>query len=231
MVDDYLKRRGWHEKAPNKCYMRALRNAVMSLYEVSEVVAGHSITLRDLLRNEAPVTVREHSTTQSLVNWDKIGTRLIEVNSCHRISGALLAYSSDGAEQLIQAFASLANDGRDAGEPGHPLRTDLLRTCCPMFTNIWLLDCLTKAMPPSLPDKGNADGDDLVFHRIFFPLAKGVIGKNVVRRLNAAQWLEPTSDTFWNWLTHDERNKKPEQPMLGMPLSPPREMAHSFLPM
>lgn len=33
-----------------------------------------------------------------------------------------------------------------------------------------------------------------------FPLAKGVIVKSVARRLNAAQWLEPASDSFWNWL-------------------------------
>src|SRR3546814_15683448 len=26
LVDDYLKRRGWNEKAPNKAYMRALRD-------------------------------------------------------------------------------------------------------------------------------------------------------------------------------------------------------------
>ena len=46
-----------------------------------------------------------------------------------------------------------------------------------MFTNMWLLDCLGKAMPGTMPDMVNADGDDLVFHRIVFPLAKGVIGK------------------------------------------------------
>ena len=53
LVDDYLKRRGWNEKAPNKAYMRALRDTVMSLYEVSEVVPGQSMTLRDLLRDVA----------------------------------------------------------------------------------------------------------------------------------------------------------------------------------
>ena len=34
LVDDYLKRRGWNETAPNKSYIRALRDTVMSLYEV-----------------------------------------------------------------------------------------------------------------------------------------------------------------------------------------------------
>src|SRR3546814_11222044 len=53
-------------------------------------------------------------------------------------------------------------------------------------------------------------GDDLVFHRIVFPLAKGVVGKSLIRRLNAAQWLEPASDSFWNWLAPATKNKKPQ---------------------
>lgn len=208
LVDDYLKRRGWNEKAPNKAYMRALRDTVMSLYEVSEVVPGQSMTLRDLLRDVAPVTVREHSATQTLVNWDKIGARVLDVNGRYGISGALLPFSAEGALQVIDAFSRLADETQDTAGMDRSGPDALLRASGPMFTNMWLLDCLGKAMPGSMPDMVNADGDDLVFHRIVFPLAKGVIGKSVVRRLNAAQWLEPASDTFWNWLAPLAKNRK-----------------------
>ena len=93
LIDDYLKRRGWNEKAPNKAYMHALRDTVMSLYEVSEVVPGQSMTLRDLLRDVAPVRVREHGATQTLVNWDKIAARIVDVNGRHGISGGSVANS------------------------------------------------------------------------------------------------------------------------------------------
>src|SRR3546814_4882735 len=33
--------------------------------------------------------------------------------------------------------------------------------------------------------------------------------KSVVRRLNAAQWLEPASDTFWNWLAPVTKKRTP----------------------
>ena len=210
LVDEYLKRRGWNEKAPNKAYMRALRDTVMSLYEVSEVVPGQSMTLRDLLRDIAPVTVREHSATQTLVNWDKIAARVIEVNGRHGISGALLPFSPDGAGRVIEAFSQLEDDGPGTDRLSPPEREGLLKASGPIFTNIWLLDCLGKAMSGSVPEMVNADGDDLVFHRIVFPLAKGVIGKSVVRRLNAAQWLEPASDTFWNWLAPVTKKRTPE---------------------
>jgi hypothetical protein len=112
LVDDYLKRRGWNEKAPDKAYMRALRDTVMSLYEISEVVPSQSMTLRDLLRDVAPVTVREHGATQTLVNWDKIAARIVDVNGRHGISGALLPFSADGAVRVIDAFSRLVDDAQ-----------------------------------------------------------------------------------------------------------------------
>lgn len=210
LVDDYLKRRGWNEKAPNKAYMQALRDAVMSLYEVSEVVPGQSMTLRDLLRDVAPVTVREHGATQTLVNCDKIAARIVDVNGRYGISGALLPFSAEGAARLIDAFSRLSDDAQDTAGLDPLDRHALLQASGPMFTNMWLLDCLDKAMPGSTPDMINADGDDLVFHRIVFPLAKGVIGKSVARRLDAAPWLDPASDSFWNWLAPVKKGEKPQ---------------------
>ena len=132
--------------------MRALRDTMMSLYEVSEVVPGQSMTLRDLLRDVAPVTVREHGATQTLVNWDKIAARVVDVNGRHGISGALLPFSADGALQLIDAFGRLADDAKDTSELNQTDRDAILRASGPMFTNMWLLDCLGKAMPGTMPD-------------------------------------------------------------------------------
>jgi hypothetical protein len=210
IVDDYLKRRGWNEKAPAKAYMRALRDTVMSLYEVSEVVPGQSMTLRDLLRDTSPVTVQEHGATQNLVNWDRIAARALEVNGRNVISGALLPFSAAGAAKVVEAFAALSTEpapaaGLDVSDPDA-----LLRSSAPMFTTMWLLDTLNRAASGREPEMINADGDDVVFHRIVFPLAKGVIVKTVARRLNAAQWLDPASDSFWNWLAPVAIGKKPK---------------------
>lgn len=209
LVEDYLKRRGWNEKGPNKAYMRALRDSTMSLYEVSEVVPGQSMTLRDLLRDTAPVTVREHSATRKLVNWDKIAARIVNVNGRFGISGALLPFSPEGAAQLIDTFDRLVEEPPHAAGFDPSDRDALLHASAPMFTNIWLLDCLGKTMPGGEPELVNVDGDDLVFHRIVFPLAKGVIGKSVARRLNAAEWLSPASESFWNWLAPEAKARKP----------------------
>ena len=53
-LDEYLKRRGWKESVPTREYMVGLRRSVLSLYEVSEVVPGESLALRDLVRGGDP---------------------------------------------------------------------------------------------------------------------------------------------------------------------------------
>ena len=121
--------------------------------------------------------MREHGATQTLVNWDKIAARVVDVNGRHGISGALLPFSAEGAVRVVDAFSRLADETQDTAELDPSDRDALLGASGPMFTNMWLLDCLGKAMPGSAPDMVNADGDDLVFHRIVFPLAKGVVGK------------------------------------------------------
>src|SRR3546814_12761988 len=125
-------------------------------------------------------------------------------------SGALLPFSAEGAVRVVDAFTRLADETQDTAELDPSDRDALLGASGPMFTNMWLLDCLDKAMPGSAPDMVNADGDDLVFHRIVFPLAKGVVGKSLIRRLNAAKWLEHARDGFWNWLRTEERSEGKE---------------------
>lgn len=212
LVDDYLKRRGWNEKPANKAYMTALRDAPMSVYEVSDVAPGEGMTLRDLVRDGPLVSVTERSATRSLLAWDHIAVRVVKVKNDPEhtvISGALLPFDADSTAQFMDLFAQLVDEfegelgsDMDTESAGHDdYRTAILRQAAPLFTNIWLLNCLAKMDQNAKPEMVNADGDRLEFHRIVFPLAKGVQAKTVARRLHAASFLEAASDTYWNWLT------------------------------
>ena len=53
-VEVYLRRRGWKEPVAVRTYMAALRNSVMSLYEVSDIITGQSFRARDLVRGGDP---------------------------------------------------------------------------------------------------------------------------------------------------------------------------------
>lgn len=218
LADDYMKRRGWNEKPAVKAYIKALHDTPMSLYEVSEVVPGQSMRLRDLLQDGEPVIVLERSATRNLRNWDRIATRLIVARSGTVISGALLAFSPEASAQLIDGFA------RIGAQPDPELHFDvtdraaMLRHCAPLFTATWLIDAAGR-MRPALPDLANSDGEDIVFHRLVFPLSKGVTQKQVATRLDTVPALSPASAKFWNWLEdkrpRSRRNTKRDAQVLA----------------
>ena len=88
IADDYLRRRGWKESVSTREYIAGLRRSVLSLYEVSGLVPGESMLLRDLVRGGDPVRVWEKSGSQGLRPWDRIATRLIPMRDRAGISGS-----------------------------------------------------------------------------------------------------------------------------------------------
>lgn len=197
IVDLYLKRRGWQETALNRAYFMALRDAPVSLYEVSGVQHGASMVLSNLLSDAAPVTVREKSATQSLKQWDRIAVRVVAERDHHVISGALLPFSADAVDLL---FAGLRDALRLKKRDAVRLTGDQLRGCAPVFTSAWLFTELPRALTPAQPKFCNSDGDEMVFHDLRFPLATGVTQKDVAARLDRVKDFLPESRQFWNWI-------------------------------
>ncbi|WP_246047695.1 hypothetical protein [Hankyongella ginsenosidimutans] len=199
LVEVYLKRRGWNEKAQNKAYMKALRHSVMSLYEVSEIIPGQSMFARDMVRDAEPILVTERSATRSLKQWDRIGARIVTVNGRNILAGGLLAFTHDAAEGLLNGFAAiLAEEGAEAIDL---IDSDLLLAgSAPLFTNAWLFDTLGKALGHAQPLLHNSDGDEVIFHTVRLPLAKGTAQAQVVERLDGIAALRRAHGKFWNWL-------------------------------
>lgn len=207
IVDHYIKRRGWAETPANREYFAALRDAPVSLYEVSDVRPGTSMVLRDLLRGAEPLTVLEKSATRSLKKWDRIAVRILAERGRHVISGALLAFSAEAVELLMGGLCgALKLKKRDA----LLLSTDQLRGCAPVFTSAWLFTALPRAILPPQPTFSNSDGDDMMFHDLRFPLAAGVTQKKVATCLDGVNNFHPEGPRFWNWLA-PPRNRPHKQ--------------------
>lgn len=199
IVDSYLKRRGWNEKAPAKAYMKALRNAQMSLYEVSEIVPGQSLRARDMLRDAGPVLVQERSATQSLKQWDRIAARIVSVNGKNILAGGLLAFSHRAAEELLDGIAAtLAEHGADALDTTDA--DSMLADIAPLLTSAWLFDTLGKMLDPVGPELFTSEGDPVLFHTVRWPIAKGVTQAMIAERLDTLVALEREGAKFWNWL-------------------------------
>ena len=215
IVDEYLKRRGWKETATNKRYMTALQHAVMSLYEVSDIVPGQSFLARDLLRGGEPVRVHERSGTNALRQWDRIGARLIEMGGRTEMTGGVLVFDRETADELLAALKKLAAKlpdqrkklatefGVDVANPivvKELSEQGLLQATAPLFSSIWLSNFLDKALNPQPRAFTNSDGDDLVLVTLRYPLAPGVGAEQVRTALGTIESLSPASESFWNWI-------------------------------
>jgi hypothetical protein len=230
IVDDYLKRRGWKEPVPGRRYMEGLRRAVMSLYEVSEIVPGHSFLARDLVRGGEPVLVAERSATETLAPWERIGARLVPLNGKTILAGGVLPFRFDTSESLLNGLkASMKRARRQLDRITKELDVPgaaefaaeisdsvLLAVSAPVFTTAWLDDALPRAMNPTLPELANSDGDELVFHTVRYRLLPGSMPEAVRSRISEISDLRQETAQFWNWIstagvsaTRQTRGSKP----------------------
>ena len=215
IADDYLRRRGWKEGVSTREYIAGLRRSVISLYEVSELVPGESMLLRDLVRGCEPVRVWEKSGSQGLRPWDRIATRLIPLRDRAVISGTLLALDHDTSEALLASLGRVRNQAprdvavvaRELGIAADEERVAgiltpdmLLGLGAFLVTNLWLDAALKAAQRTDRPELLNTDGDPLEFTTLHFPLLPGVTAPRLRAALATIPALRPENAGFWNWL-------------------------------
>ena len=223
IADDYLRRRGWKESASTRDYITGLRRSVISLYEVSGLVPGQSMQLRDLVRGGEPVRVSEKRGSEGLRQWDRIATRVIPLRDGAVISGTLMLFEHEAGEALLASLRKIRTKAprevaaaarefgieADANALAGMLTPDLLLAQAAfMFTNAWLDAALKAAQGRDRPELLNSEGDPLAFTVLHFPLLPGVTAERVRKALAAVPALRPEGPTFWNWLA--EPGAKPK---------------------
>ena len=210
IVDDYLKRRGWKETVTARRYMKALRDSVMSLYEVSDIVPGEAFMARDILQGGEPVRVTERTATRSLAQWERIGARVVDLNGVFIISGGLLPFSQDASDEVVRALKPKKRVRRKAvtpivaehslGDDGNGAEAPKLRDAAPVFTNLWLADVLPRILNPQPPKLVNNDGDEICFHTVRYPLLSGTTDQELRIRLAQVDAFREAGDATWNWI-------------------------------
>src|SRR5271169_1181761 len=223
VADDYLKRRGWKESAGTRAYIEALRRSSMSLYEVSDVVVGESFLARDLVRGGEPVRVFERSATRSLSQWDRIAARVVTVLGKTQITGSVLPFSHQLAEEALASIervrkkaraeaVKLARSlGRNVDDSAFGLVAgvdEVLAGSAFMFSNLWLGDVLRRALNPSLPHMQNTDGEPVEFITVHFQPVSNSNLPAIRATLDDLAPLRKEGDAFWNWVEEKALHRK-----------------------
>jgi hypothetical protein len=209
-VEAYLRRRGWKERVATRSYMTALQTSVMSLYEVSDLVAGRSFRARDLLRGGEPLLVSERTATRTLRLWDRIAARIVPQGEEMILAGGLLTFSLEGSQTLLAQLRGRTvrtKKGRRSAKPsggafgGWAASDEELQRAASSFTAAWLFDVLPRCLGiDDQPSLYNSEGDEVVFHTITLPLTPDASREEIRHRLSELRQLLQETPTFWNWL-------------------------------
>jgi hypothetical protein len=215
IVDAYLKRRGWKEPLINRRYMAALRDSVMSLYEVTQVVPGQSFLARDLIRGGPPVLVPESVATRTLEPSEHIAARIVELNGKRIVSAGALMFDHALSEELLREIRSGKRRMRGmlkkmvderADKPTAAMQRETvdmlaMAAAAPLISAMWLEDKLDHALGESVPQMVTTDGDDVEFHEIHFPLLQGASADAARAGLAGIAALRPgPTDDWWTWV-------------------------------
>ena len=181
-IDDYLKRRGWREGAPGRRYLEALRDSVMSLYEVVDVVPGSHLVLRDLVRG---------------------GVLPFEFEAAEAELERLRDTCRRGQEELAKQ-AREEEGGRSPPPPPEVVTEVILSHWAPHFTQAWLADEMAGSDEAG-GERTNADGEPLVLAAARFPRRGGMAA--IEARLDGAaprlarndEEQEREGELTWDW--------------------------------
>ena len=220
VVDDYIKRRGFQDSIGNKRYMKAIRNSVMSLYEVSDIVPGISFAARDLVRGGEAVRVFEHSGSKQLKQWDRIAARLIHLGERWEMAGGVLKFDRAVSETLLVELAEvmrrLPGEMRQCifetfGSDVPPEFEKAMAVCDPLslsaalFTTVWLDHALDRTLNPQVPTLQNTDGHSFVMCTLRFALAEGGKPASIGKVLATLPGIHRETARFFSWDRPAER--------------------------
>ena len=211
---DYLKRRGWKETVINRAYIEALRDSVMSLYEISDVRPGESFLARDLVRGGDPIRVSERTATKTLVVWDIVATRIVTVRGVVQMTGAVLPIGRDLAEDMLGLLrrtkvraSGMGAERYGAVDPAFSAQLEaeltddeqLLRAGAATITTLWLNDAIRRCLAPP-PQLANTDGEPMAFITLHYRLAQNSTATDIAEAMAGVPDLRSDeAGAHWTW--------------------------------
>lgn len=118
-------------------------------------------------------------------------------------AGGLLPFTPQATDALFDGLRQMF--GKKNAKKLQAIKDEELQAAASMFTLSWLFDTLERTM--DMPPLQNADGDDLVFHDVRFPLASGTTQKDIAARVNTIPGMSQENAKFWNWLEEKPKSK------------------------
>ena len=223
-IDDYLKRRGWREAPVARCYLQALNDVDVQLWEITSVKPGYYAEVRLYGSDKKPVRVLEKAATQSLQQWDFLAGRVVRLDNTPLFTGALLNLPPSEAgrvqrildkikEETVKLTDQLLKDGEIEAIPDDIAQQteEALSHLPEVLFRVWAA-YVYHAIGNAMPNLQNRDGETFQLTTVRFPLIG--TADTVTNILDQLPELDRNiSETTWAWLPHASDDLKENQPV------------------
>ena len=155
VADLLLDRGGPLFSAEQRQWIELLTAKPLRLYEITEVIPGESMTLRDVLLPErTPIVIREKSGSRQVTPYDLMAARILPVKNHFELSGAIYAFPRNRSWDLLDDL----RDVLEGVEPDSSLAKEITSIIIP---NQWLRLFVNAFEMPQLVD--HLTGEPLLF--------------------------------------------------------------------
>jgi hypothetical protein len=181
--------------------LKIMNGAVISLYEVQEVIPDKGLVLKDILLN-GDYAVSEKKATESLRKWDILATRLLYLDGKYIMSGCVYPFPVQQKREIVES-AKNAFRAFKKEFPGANMK-DMLKTTS-MFNDLWYRN----ASEPVKPILITTDREPFVFSRALFEIKDR---KQVIQGLKKVRLFKQTRNNEFTW---EKRRDKESLTLLG----------------
>lgn len=229
MIDEFLKRRGWHEAPYGRRYLTALNNSDIKLWEVVDVKPGHHVELRPFDTDSAPLRVYEKAGSMGLKRWDCVAARVLLVDGKPGFSGSMLPFRPEQAQEFVLRL----NDAREQSRMSLLEMRDQEPDCAwseeeilalveddvnnqwpDLLIHQWMGDAYLSVTRP-LPTLMNTEGDFFQSSVVKFPVLESNI-EAIKQRLHTSPLLAfDATNQCWEWLAREAGALTTPGPLLG----------------
>lgn len=219
MIDAFLAASDAEALTQNeRSYLQALRQSVMSVYEVTSVELDQGATVRDMVRGGDSFFVSERMMTHSIAKWDCMGVRVLDMGTHYVFSGAGVRLARSRAEALAPELKKM----RDMIVSMYPAEDPSVASdqVAHYAEVMWASEIGAAWMEQVLQEQSgqaqtlcNNEGHPIYPVKIHVPVTGSP--EKVEDALDDDDDFEPESDNEWLWLQAPEGEESETNPAIA----------------
>lgn len=211
VIDAYIGTHGKRESAAGRLWLEGFRRSNVSLFEIVRIDRGKIITLKDMILDDATVTIHSFNKFDSVAIWDCVVARIVTVKGKNYWTDTILPFEHKFAKKIAaQLEIHFKHSKRRTKKENRKRKREGLSelpidrkslyqklNLVELYLGAWITQCITQNLTPP-PTVRNSDGEKLVSCEICFPVA-GRLNDLTAKLYETAGFEQYDTESEWAW--------------------------------